>query len=99
MTTSIPHSRLAAVRVTVPNAGSRDPSLDQLRTTVLTPTILMGSVPSPLYFSGLTPQFPGVYQVNVGVPQVTPKSNAVPLQVQINGITSPVSASIAVVGL
>ena len=81
-----------------PAVQSGHDSLDQLRTTVLTPTVLMGNVPSPLYFSGLTPQFPGVYQVNVGVPQVTP-GNAVPLQVQINGITSPATANIAVVGL
>jgi uncharacterized protein (TIGR03437 family) len=79
-----------------PAVQSGHDSLDQLRKTVLTPTILMGNVPGPLYFSGLTPQFPGVYQINVGVPQVTP-GNAVPLQVQINGLTSPATANIAVV--
>ena len=73
-------------------------SLDQLRTTVLTPTILMGNAPGKLYFSGLTPQFPGVYQINAGVPQVTP-GNAVPLQIQINGVTSPATANIAITGL
>lgn len=81
-----------------PAVQSGHDSLDQLRTTVLTPTILVGNVPGPLYFSGLTPQFPGVYQINVGVPQVTP-GNAVPLQVQINGVTSPATANIAITGL
>jgi uncharacterized protein (TIGR03437 family) len=81
-----------------PTVQSGHDSLDQLRTTVLTPTILMGNVPGKLYFSGLTPEFPGVYQINVGVPQVTP-GNAVPLQVQINGVTSPANATIAITGL
>ena len=80
-----------------PAVQSGHDSLDQLRTTVLTPTILMGNVPSPLLFSGLTPQFPGVYQVNAQVPQVTPGS-AVPLQIQINGVTSPANATIAITG-
>lgn len=77
-----------------PVQSGRD-SLDALRVTVTKPTVLVGSVPSTLYFSGLTPQFPGVYQVNIGVPQVPPAS-AVPLQIQIGGITSPTSANIAI---
>jgi len=70
-------------------------SLDQLRTTVLTPTALINNVPAPVFFSGLTPQFPGVYQLNVGVPQV-PAGDAVPLQVQVSGLTSPPTPTIAV---
>jgi uncharacterized protein (TIGR03437 family) len=70
-------------------------SLDTLRTTVLTPTPLIQNVPCPLFFSGLTPQYPGVYQLNIGVPQV-PVGDAIPLQVQISGITSPATATIAV---
>jgi uncharacterized protein (TIGR03437 family) len=73
-------------------------SLDSLRQTVLTPTPLIGSVPSPLFFSGLTPQFPGVYQLNIGVPAVAP-GTAVPLQLQISGVTSPPTANIAISAL
>jgi uncharacterized protein (TIGR03437 family) len=43
----------------------------------------------------LSPGFPGVYQVNISVPQV-PGGNAVPLQVQAGGITSPDTTTIAV---
>jgi len=78
-----------------PPVQSGHDSLDQLRQTVLTPTPLIGNIQGPLYFSGLTPQFPGVYQVNIGVPQVAPGS-AVPLQFQIGGVTSPATANIAV---
>jgi uncharacterized protein (TIGR03437 family) len=70
-------------------------SLDALRTTVLTPTALIQNVNCQLFFSGLTPQYPGVYQLNIGVPQV-PAGDAVPLQVQVNGITSPATATIAI---
>jgi uncharacterized protein (TIGR03437 family) len=73
-------------------------SLDQLRNTATKPTVLVGNVPSTLYFSGLTPQFPGVYQVNIGVPQVAPAA-AVPLQIQIGGVTSPATANIAISAL
>jgi len=73
-------------------------SLDKLRNTVLTPTPLIGNVPARLLFSGLTPQYPGVYQLNIGVPQV-PAGDAIPLQVQIGGLTSPPTATIAVAAL
>jgi uncharacterized protein (TIGR03437 family) len=78
-----------------PSVQSGHDSLDQLRTTVLTPTPLIGSVPAQLFFSGLTPQYPGVYQLNIGVPQVTP-GNAIPLQLQVSGVTSPATANIAI---
>ena len=81
-----------------PPVQSGHDSLDQLRQTTLTPTPLIGNVPSPLFFSGLTPQFPGVYQLNIGVPQVAP-GNAVPLQLQVSGITSPPTANIAISAL
>lgn len=80
-----------------PAVQSGHDSLDQLRTTVLTPTPLFNNVPGTLYFSGLTPQYPGVYQLNVGVPQV-PAGDSVPLQVQISGLTSPPTATIAISG-
>ena len=81
-----------------PSVQSGHDSLDQIRKTNLTPTPLIANTPSPLYFSGLTPQYPGVYQLNIGVPQVTP-GNAVPLQVQVSGVTSPATATIAISAL
>jgi uncharacterized protein (TIGR03437 family) len=70
-------------------------SSDALRNTVATPTVLIGNVQAQLFFSGLTAQFPGVYQLNIGVPSV-PTGTKVPLQIQIGGITSPPIAFIAV---
>jgi hypothetical protein len=50
----------------------------------------------PVQFSGLSPQFVGVYQVNAAVPQGAPTGNAVPLQFQIGGLASTSQATIAV---
>ena len=57
--------------------------------------MLIGNTPANLAFSGLSPQFVGVYQLNVIVPQV-PAGNSVPIQLQMNGITSPATTNIAV---
>ncbi|HVW84152.1 MAG TPA: hypothetical protein VHB50_05710 [Bryobacteraceae bacterium] len=70
-------------------------SLDKIRNTVNKPTVLIGNVPADLPFSGLSPQFVGVYQLNVVVPQV-PSGNAVPIQIQMGGITTPATTNIAV---
>jgi uncharacterized protein (TIGR03437 family) len=63
---------------------------------VTTPTVLIGNVPAQVLFSGLTPQYPGVYQLNVIVATGTPPGNAVPLQIRMNGVTSRNDVTIAV---
>jgi uncharacterized protein (TIGR03437 family) len=57
--------------------------------------VLIGDVPAKVLFSGLAPQFVGVYQLNVVVPQVSAGS-AVPLQIQMGGITSTNATTIAI---
>lgn len=63
-------------------------STDALRTTTTTPVVLVGGVSAPVLFSGLSPQFVGVNQINVTVPSGVPAGNAVPLQIAIGGLTS-----------
>jgi uncharacterized protein (TIGR03437 family) len=46
-------------------------------------------------FYGLSPQFVGVNQLNVEVPN-TPPGNSVSLQIQVGGINSPSSITMAV---
>ena len=70
-------------------------SLDALRQTTTMPTVLIGNVPSQIAFSGLSPQFVGVYQVNLVVPVGPGAGDAVPTQVQIGGVTSADSLTIA----
>ncbi len=59
------------------------------------PTVLVGGVSAKVTFSGLAPLFPGVYQVNFVIPSV-PSGSSVPLQIQMGGITSPNTTTIAI---
>jgi uncharacterized protein (TIGR03437 family) len=49
-----------------------------------------------VYFSGMTPGFAGLLQVNVAVPLGAPVGDAVPVSVSINGVESPAGATIAI---
>jgi uncharacterized protein (TIGR03437 family) len=68
---------------------------DAVHNTVNKPTVLVGGVPAQVLFSGLTPQFPGIYQVNFVIPAVG-TGDAVPLQIQMGSVTSPNTTTIAV---
>ena len=62
-------------------------SLDKLRNAVVTPGVLVGGKSAAVLFAGLSPQFPGVNQVNFTIPSgVT--AGTVPLQLQVSGITT-----------
>ncbi len=63
-------------------------SLDLLRQTTTPLTIMVGGVPAQVSFSGLSPQFVGVYQVNMVVPSGVTPGGAVPMQLMIGGVTS-----------
>jgi uncharacterized protein (TIGR03437 family) len=43
-----------------------------LQQTVAAPQALIAGIPAPVLFSGLSPQFPGLYQVNAQVPEGVP---------------------------
>jgi len=53
-------------------------------------------VEAQLIFSGMQPQFPGVYQINIILASGTPTGDAVPLQFVMNGITTTDKVTIAV---
>jgi uncharacterized protein (TIGR03437 family) len=78
---------LGAVNVAVANGAT--PS--QTATTTTTPVVLIGGVQASVPFSGLTPQYPGVYQLNVIVPSGV-ASGVVPLQLQFNEGAATTSA-------
>ena len=59
-------------------------SLDKLRNTMVKPTVLIGGQPATVQFSGLSPQFPGVNQLNIVVPNVAAGSS-IPLQFDMGG--------------
>ena len=64
---------LGAVDSPIANGAA---SLDKLRRTVVVPLVLIGGQSMPVAFSGLSPQFPGVNQVNITIPQGAPTGHA-----------------------
>jgi uncharacterized protein (TIGR03437 family) len=71
-------------------------SLDALRNTKTVPVVTIAGTQAQVIFSGLSPQFVGVNQLNIIIPSITPNDNA-PLQFQIGGITTPNNTTISVV--
>jgi uncharacterized protein (TIGR03437 family) len=84
---------LGAVTPPVANGAN---SIDTLRRTNVTPVVTIGGVAAQVLFSGLTPQFTGVNQINVIVPAGAPVGAAVPLQVQAGSVTTSNQVTIAV---
>jgi uncharacterized protein (TIGR03437 family) len=69
-------------------------SSDTLRQTNTMPRLSIGGANAQVLFSGLSPQFVGVNQVNVVVPNVA--SGVVPLQIEVNGALTSSQVTIAV---
>jgi uncharacterized protein (TIGR03437 family) len=84
---------LGAVNPSIPD-GSGDPTT--IHNTTSTPVVTVGGVNAQVVFSGIAPGFPGVYQINIIVPAGSPTGDAVPLQIQMGGITTTNQVTIAV---
>lgn len=75
------------------------PGIGALVHTLTPPVVLIGGITAPLtQFSPsvLSPQFVGINQVAITVPNGVPTGNAVPIQIMMGGITSPNNVTIAV---
>jgi uncharacterized protein (TIGR03437 family) len=81
-----------------PPAVTAHASVDALRRTMTTPTVLIGGREATVHFSGLAPEFVGVNQLNVGIPEGVQPGNAVPIQLRMGGITTSDRVTIAVAG-
>jgi uncharacterized protein (TIGR03437 family) len=79
-----------------PCALSGCKTTDKQRKTTTQPTVLIGGVSAHVEFSGLAPQFVGVYQLNFQMPPGVAAGNAVPIQIQIGGASSRTDVTIAV---
>jgi uncharacterized protein (TIGR03437 family) len=62
-----------------------------LSSTLTPPQLTIGGLSAPMSFAGLTPGFAGLYQVNTVVPSGVPTGAAVPVTLNIDGQTSPVT--------
>lgn len=54
-------------------------------------TVTIGDKPAEVSFSGLTPGFAGLYQINAVVPSGIVTGDEVPVVIRVAGQTSPVS--------
>ena len=79
-----------------PPATTGNNSLDTLRSVVTPPTVTIGGVAAPVTFAGLSPQFVGVYQINVTMPSTQPAAGAAPVQIEIGGAIGAVETTIAI---
>jgi uncharacterized protein (TIGR03437 family) len=69
-----------------------------LRNTAVRPVVKIGGLTVPdnsIQYSGLTPQFAGLYQINLTIPDGITPSGAVPVVVQLGSTSSPANVSIA----
>jgi uncharacterized protein (TIGR03437 family) len=57
---------------------------------------MIGGMPAQVNYSGLSPQFFGVYQLNVVVPSGITPGGSVPVQIQVGGTSSPDPVTIAI---
>jgi uncharacterized protein (TIGR03437 family) len=70
-------------------------STDTTRNTDTKPVVMVGGMSVQVLFSGLS-TFVGVNQINIQLPPGTPTGSAVPIQIQVGGLTSTDKATIAV---
>jgi adhesin/invasin len=75
--------------------GIGAPGPPNLANTVNTVTATIGTVDAKVLFSGLTPGFVGLYQVNMIMPTGVAPGNAVPLVLTVAGNSSlPVTLAV-----
>ena len=88
---------LGAVTVTPANGAPATNASGQFveSDTLVKPLILVGGRQANVLFSGLT-QYPSIYQVNINLDPSTPTGDAVPIQIQMNGVTTTDKLKIAV---
>jgi uncharacterized protein (TIGR03437 family) len=65
------------------------------RDTVELPRVTIGGVEQQLVFSGMSPQFVGVNQINVVVVAGTPTGDEQPLMLEAGGLTSRNDVAVA----
>ncbi len=68
---------------------------DPFSSTTTKPIVLVGGVQATVLNAVLSPQYPSMYQIAITVPNVPP-GNAVPLQIQMNGVTTTDQNQIAI---
>ena len=79
-----------------PPAQTGEASEDVIRRTLAVPRVFIGGTEAQVLFSGLTPQFVALYQINVIVPPEAPVGPDIPIRLEVDGQTSREDTTIAV---
>ena len=82
--------------VNPPVLTGNDVTDGKLHQCATTPQVLVGNVPAQVVFAGMTPQFVGVYQINIIIQPGTPTGDKVPIQISMGGIMTTNQVTIAV---
>jgi uncharacterized protein (TIGR03437 family) len=69
-------------------------SSDTLQETVVTPSVTIAGAPADVSYSGLTPGYAGLYQINARAAGFTPQGTQQPLVVTIGGASTTVNVRI-----
>jgi len=72
---------LGAMMPAVPDGSGTCPSPDGICNANATPIVMVGGITAHVAFAGQAPGFPGVFQVNITIPQGAPTGSNVPLVV------------------
>ncbi len=67
---------------------------DPLSITVIEPQVTFGGVAGRIMYSGLTPGFVGLYQINVEVPGGSPLGLQVPVEINSGGVSSTITVRV-----
>jgi uncharacterized protein (TIGR03437 family) len=88
---------LGAMTPAVPDGSGTCPAANGLCNANALPTVLVGGMSAHVAFAGQAPGFPGVFQVNITIPQSAPTGSAVSLVVtSADGSVTSNTATIAV---
>jgi uncharacterized protein (TIGR03437 family) len=88
---------LGAMTPAVPDGSGVCPAPNGVCSANATPTVLVGGITAPVAFAGQAPGFPGVFQVNITIPQNAPTGSSVSLVVKsADGTVTSNTATIAV---
>jgi|GEM_PF-3196199 len=79
-----------------PEVLSGTNSLDALRSATVPVTVTVGGAEAQVLFAGLTPEFVGLYQINIIIPFGVVPGDEVPVVVTQGGVTSRADVTIAV---
>jgi uncharacterized protein (TIGR03437 family) len=79
-----------------PPASTGNDSLDTLRVLTTLPTVTIGGLSAQVTFAGLSPQFVGVYQINVTMPSIGIPANAATVQIEEGGVSGAIQTTIAI---